>query len=85
MPAERLPMRKIKEILRLKLGGGLSARQIARSLKIARSTVAEYLRRAEEAGLAWPLPEDLDETAIERLLFPPKTPFLSTNVRCRIG
>lgn len=71
MPAERLPMRKIKEILRLRWGCGLSARQIARSLGIARSTVAEYLRRVAEAGLAWPLPEELDETAIERLLFPP--------------
>ena len=75
MPAERLPMRKIQEILRLKWGCGLSARQIARSLKIARSTVAEYLRRAEVAGFAWPLPEELDETAIERLLFPPQ-PFI---------
>jgi transposase len=75
MPAERLLMRKIREILRLKWGCGLSARQIARSLKIARSTVAEYVRRAEEAGLSWPLPEELDETAIERLLFPPQ-PFI---------
>lgn len=75
MPAERLQMRKIKEILRLKLEAGLSARQIARSLKISRSTVSEYLRRAEEAGFTWPLPEALDETAIEGLLFPPQ-PFI---------
>ena len=71
MPAERLPMRKIREILRLRWGCGLSARQIARSLKIARSSVAEYLRRARAAGLSWPLPGGLDETAIEQLLFPP--------------
>jgi len=64
-------MRKIREILRLRWGCGLSARQIARSLKIARSSVAEYLRRATAAGLSWPLPEELDETAIELLLFPP--------------
>ncbi|MCL6579786.1 MAG: IS21 family transposase [Candidatus Bathyarchaeota archaeon] len=70
MPAERLPMRKIREILRLRWGCGLSARQIARSLKIARSTVAEYVRRATAAALSWPLPEGLDETAIEQLLFP---------------
>jgi len=70
MPAERLPMRKIREILRLRWGCGLSARQIARSLGVARTTVAEYLRRAEAAGLSWPLPEGMDETAIERLLFP---------------
>lgn len=71
MPAERLSMRKVKEILRLKWGCGLSARRIAQSCGIARSTVAEYVRRAGEAGLRWPLPEELSERDIERLLFPP--------------
>ena len=70
MPAERLPMKKIKDILRLKWECGLSTRQIARSQKVARSTVAEYLRRATAAGLSWPLPDELDETDVERLLFP---------------
>lgn len=70
MPTERLPMKKIKDILRLKWECGLSARQIARSQKVARSTVAEYLRRATAAGLSWPLPDELDETDVERLLFP---------------
>lgn len=62
-------MRKIKEALRLK-ALGLSNRQIARSVKVARSTVSEYLRRASAAKLAWPLPESLDEASLERLLFP---------------
>jgi transposase len=73
MPAERLPMRKIKETLRLK-EAGLSVRQIARSLDVARSSVAEYQRRAAAAGLRWPLAADLDETAIERRLFPVNLP-----------
>jgi transposase len=73
MPAERLTMRKIKETLRLK-EAGLSVRQIARSLSVARSSVAEYQRRAAAAGLGWPLPPDLDETAIERRLFPASPP-----------
>ena len=71
MPAERLPMRKIKEILRLKWDCGFGARQIAKSCGIARSTVGEYLRRASIAKLSWPLPEQLTEAAIEQLLFPP--------------
>lgn len=71
MPAERLPMRKIKEILRLKWGCGFGDRQVARSCGIARSTVGEYLRRAQKAGLSWPLPDELTETRIEQLLFPP--------------
>ena len=70
-------MRKIKDIIRLK-GVGLSARQIARSLGVARSSVAEYLRRAEAAGLSWPLPEDMDETAVERMLFSSSPFFLGT-------
>jgi transposase len=64
-------MRKIKEVLRLKASCGLSDRAIAHSCGIARSTVAEYVRRVEAAGLAWPLPENLDESALEALLFPP--------------
>jgi len=65
-------MRKVKNVLRLHWKCGLSARQIARSLNLARSTVAEYLRRAGEAGLGWPLPDGLDDGALEGLLFPYK-------------
>jgi len=71
MPTERLSMRKIHEVFRLKFACGLSDRQIARSCSIARSTVGEYLRRFTLAGLSWPLPPELDATALERLLFPP--------------
>jgi DNA-binding transcriptional regulator LsrR (DeoR family) len=63
-------MRQIKEVLRLKWAGGLSDRQIAQSLSVSRPTVAEYVRRAQVAGVSWPLPETLDDTALERLLFP---------------
>ena len=71
MPAKRLSMRKIREVLRLKWGNGMSNRRIAASSGIGRPTVSEYLRRAEEAGLSWPLPDDLDDARLERLLFPP--------------
>jgi transposase len=64
-------MRKIREVLRLKWDKGLSNRQIAKACGIGRPTVAEYLRRAADAGLAWPLPTGLDEVALERQLFPP--------------
>ncbi len=64
-------MRKVTEVLRLKWANGFSERKIARSCGMARSTVAEYLRRAKEAGLTWPLPEGLDDASLERQLFPP--------------
>jgi transposase len=62
-------MRQVREVLRLKWGCGLSARKIAQSLQISRPTVAEYVRRAQAAGLSWPLPDGLDEAALERRLF----------------
>ncbi|MFZ5760483.1 MAG: hypothetical protein ACOY32_12770 [Thermodesulfobacteriota bacterium] len=70
MPAQRLSMRKIQEILRLKYGLGLSNRDISNSTTTSRSTVADYLLRASAAGISWPLPEGLDEENLERLLFP---------------
>jgi transposase len=63
-------MRRIKEILRLKFEFNLDNRQIARSCNIPHSTVANYLRRAEAAGVAWPLPPDMSDTDVEKLLFP---------------
>ena len=75
MPAERLSMRKIKEVLRLKFGLGFANRQIARSCSINHSTVADYLYRAKAAGLGrWPLPDDLDEAGLEKRLFPTMSP-----------
>ena len=62
-------MRKIKEILRLKFELGLKNREIARSCLVPHTTVANYLRRARDAGLTWPLPADLDEGTLERQLF----------------
>jgi transposase len=70
MAQERLTMRKITEVLRLKWECHLSNRAIARSCSISHSTVAEYVQRAQEAGLSWPLPADLGEDALFELLFP---------------
>ncbi|MCJ7563888.1 MAG: IS21 family transposase [Candidatus Aminicenantes bacterium] len=69
MARTRLSMRKIREALRLK-AGGLSYRAIARACLIGKETVREYLGRAAEAGLTWPLPEGLSEEDLERRLFP---------------
>lgn len=69
MPAQRLSMRQVRDVLRLTWGCGLSARKIAQSLQISRPTVAEYGRRAQAAGLSWPLPDGLDAAALERRLF----------------
>lgn len=65
----RLVMRQIKEILRLHWSQGLSMRSIARSLGVAYGSVHAVVQRATAAGLSWPLPAELDDEAVERLLY----------------
>jgi transposase len=76
MANRRLSMRTIKEILRLKWKHGFSNKQVAQSCNISRSTVRDYVRRAEAAGLSWPLDPALDDATLEQVLFPvqPITP-----------
>jgi transposase len=62
-------MRKIEEVLRLRWGAGLSVRQIGKAVGIGRTTVTDYIARAEEAQLTWPLPEGMDAAELERRLF----------------
>jgi transposase len=70
MASRRLPVRKIKEILRLVHICSLSNREIAQSCDVARSTVSDYLIRAKAAGVNWPDAADLTETELEERLFP---------------
>lgn len=69
MVAQRLLMRKLREILRLKHEAKLPHRAIARACAVGVGTVSVYVQRALEAGLAWPLPEALDDAALEARLF----------------
>ena len=69
MPAERAPMRKVREVLRLRHALGVSERQIAITIGLSRSTVGEYLRRAAVIGITWPIPDGLDDAELERRLF----------------
>ena len=69
MAQSRLPMRKIRDVLRLS-AAGLSKRQIAASLGIGPTAAGACLRRARKAGIGWPLPDDLGDAALERRLYP---------------
>jgi transposase len=62
-------MRRIKEVLRLRNELKLDQRQIARSCSLAPSTVHVYLKRAEAAGLSWPVPDGWDDARLEAVLF----------------
>jgi transposase len=66
----RLSVRKIREILRLRFQLGLSDRKIARSLSVSPTTVGEILRRAREADISWPLPEEVDDEILQGAIYP---------------
>ena len=69
MPRPKVAMRRIKEVLRLKGGLGLSDTAVSRSVRIARSTVKEYLDRAAAVGLNWEAVAELSEEELDRRLF----------------
>ena len=87
-------MRKIHDVLRLHFGLQLPQRQIARSVRLSQSTIHDYLGRFEQSGLTWPLPDDCDETKLEKALFgsglkpvvtPPKKPLPDfTEISCEL-
>lgn len=62
-------MRKLRDILRLKYDTQLPLRAIAQACGLGLGTVSTYLQRATAAGLTWPLPDDLDDAALEARLF----------------
>lgn len=70
MAQERLSVRKIREVLRLKWECQLPNRAVARSCQVGAGTVSEYVQRATRAGFSWPLPEGLGDDELERRLFP---------------
>ena len=85
MAFRRLSMRKVHLVLRLFFAAGLSIRAISRSIKASPSTVGDYIRRAEVAGLTWPLPTGMDESALEARLFPSVPPGNAPRALPRLG
>ena len=70
MPAERLSMRKVREVLRLKHTLGMSLRQISEATGVGKTVIGEYVRRARVIGITWPVPEAIDDAELQRRLFP---------------
>jgi hypothetical protein len=70
VPGKRSTVRQIREILRLHHEAHLGERQIAAVCLVGKGTVQRFLQRAAGIGLGWPLPEGLDDTQLEKLLFP---------------
>ena len=60
-------MTRYREILRL-LNQGISQRNIALSCPCSRNTVSKVAARAKETALKWPLPPEMTDADLERLL-----------------
>lgn len=72
MANKRLSMRRIKEVLRLYFEQNQSQRLISLAIGISATTAGDYVKRAQAAGLGYPLPPDLDDHQLEIMLFPPQ-------------
>jgi DNA-binding transcriptional regulator LsrR (DeoR family) len=62
-------MRKIREVLRYRYTAGISLDAIARSLRLSKGVAAKYIRLAQDAHITWPIPDDLDDVALEKRLY----------------
>lgn len=69
MATERLEMRKTREILELRWAQGRSVRETAESLRISTGVVSKMVTRAKKAGLTWPKVPEMNDAALERLLY----------------
>jgi hypothetical protein len=85
MTQERLTVRKIQKVLRLKWGSKLSNRVVGRACNISCSTVSEYVQRASRAGLRWPLPEELSDEPCIRSCFLQQLDWAKLRKRYQIG
>src|ERR1700675_3552344 len=71
MAGMRMSMRKIREVLRLTHELGLSVREVREATGVGKTAVSEYVRRAKVVGLTWPIPLEISDAALERLLVTP--------------
>src|SRR4051812_44684223 len=71
MPARRVRVRKIREILRLSWDCGLSQRQVAGCCGAGKTTVVDCLARARRTGLDWRAARELSDAELEGRLYPP--------------
>lgn len=69
MPTNRITMRKLKEILRLRLQGGLSLRQIERSTGLSVGAVQKVVAKARVENLDWTTVDAFSEAELNALFY----------------
>ena len=70
MPAKRIAMRNIREVLRLRLDSRLTIRQISASTRTSVGAIQKLLKQAESQGLSWPLPAEMDDARLAAMFYP---------------
>ena len=70
MPARRIQMRKLKEVLRLRYLAGLSRRKVAECTGVGKTAVSKHIGQADALGLTWDQIEPMSEEKLESLLYP---------------
>jgi len=73
MSGKRLSMRKLVEILRLRIGEERSLRETSISVNCSPSKVHDVIVRFNATGLSWPLDASIDESALESLMYCPRS------------
>jgi len=78
-------MRKIRDVLRLRLSAGLSIREINRSTKLSVGGIQKLLTKAAALELGWPLPDELNDNQLAALFTPGLIRRPPGGIRCPIG
>ena len=68
MPSQRITMRKIREVLRLRFECKLSLDAIARALSLSKGVVAKYVKMVEQRHESWEALASLDDSALSLAL-----------------
>ena len=66
MTKRGLPMYQIREILGLHYEHGWADRAIARAHSVSHVTVGDLVRRFEQTGIGWPMPERFSSQKLDR-------------------
>ena len=70
MPTQRISMRKLREVCRLRFHAHLSLRQISHSTQVSLGAIQKIISTMTQQGLDWSAIQALDDTHLSGLIYP---------------
>ena len=70
MPTQRISMRKLREVCRLRFHAHLSLRQISHSTQVSLGAIQKIISTMTQQGLDWSAIQALDDTHLSALIYP---------------